>query len=306
MTDQVEQVSSAVSEAVTEKVSEHVSFLQWFWHNVLWKPGTGAMLWGGLLRLIFALLVWKLGTVIIRKITRLAEKPGVKVPMDKTMQCFMLNLLKALLHGLLVIAVVAIVGVPMASVTAVIASAGVTLGLAMQGSLSNLAGGIMLTLARPFRIGDYIETGSVGGTVGEISLFYTVLISIDNKKITVPNGSLMNANITNYSAHEKRRLDMTFLVGREADIAKVLKLLRTAIEAEKTVLLPPDAPAAPFVALTELQERGQVFTLRVWCKTKEYWDLNYALTGRIAEAFQREHIALPAQSYRALTEKEAR
>ena len=176
----------------------------------------------------------------------------------------------------------------------------------MQGSLSNLAGGIMLTLARPFRIGDYIETGSVGGTVGEISLFYTVLISVDNKKITVPNGSLMNANITNYSAHEKRRLDMTFLVGREADIAKVLKLLRTAIEAEKAVLLPPDAPAAPFVALTELQERGQVFTLRVWCKTKEYWDLNYALTGRIAEAFQREHIALPAQSYRALTEKEAR
>ena len=226
--------------------------------------------------------------------------------MDKTMKRFMLNLLRALLYALLLIAVVAIVGVPMASVTAVIASTGVTLGLAMQGSLSNLAGGIMLTLARPFRIGDYIETGSVGGTVGEISLFYTVLISIDNKKITVPNGSLMNANITNYSAHEKRRLDMTFLVGREADIAKVLKLLRTAIEAEKAVLLPPDAPAEPFVALTELKERGQVFTLRVWCKTKDYWDLNYALTGRIAEAFQREHIALPAQSYRALTEKEAR
>ena len=299
-------MTEQVSEAVTTQVAEKITFLQWFWQNVLWKPGTGAALWGLLVRLLFALLVWKLGTVIIRKITRLAEKPGVKVPMDKTMQRFMLNLLRALLYALLVIAVVAIVGVPMASVTAVIASAGVTLGLAMQGSLSNLAGGIMLTLARPFRIGDYIETGSVGGTVGEISLFYTVLISIDNKKITVPNGSLMNANITNYSAHEKRRLDMTFLVGREADIAKVLQLLRTEIEAEKAVLLPPDAPAAPFVALTELKERGQVFTLRVWCKTKDYWDLNYALTGRIAEAFQREHIALPAQSYRALTEKEAR
>ena len=299
-------MTEQVSDAVTTQVAERITFLQWFWQNVLWKPGTGAALWGLLVRLLFALLVWKLGTVIIRKVTRLAEKPGVKVPMDKTMQRFMLNLLRALLYGLLVIAVVAIVGVPMASVTAVIASAGVAPGLAMQGSLSNLAGGIMLTIARPFRIGDYIETESVGGTVGEISLFYTVLISIDNKKITVPNGSLMNANITNYSAHEKRRLDMTFLVGREADIAMVLKLLRAAIEAEKAVLLPPDAPAAPFVALTELQERGQVFTLRVWCKTKEYWDLNYALTGRIAEAFQREHIALPAQSYRALTEKEAR
>ena len=299
-------MTEQVSEAVTTHVAEKITFLQWFWQNVLWKPGTGAALWGLLVRLLFALLVWKLGTVIIRKVTRLAEKPGVKVPMDKTMKRFMLNLLRALLYVLLLIAVVAIVGVPMASVTAVIASTGVTLGLAMQGSLSNLAGGIMLTLARPFRIGDYIETGSVGGTVGEISLFYTVLISIDNKKITVPNGSLMNANITNYSAHEKRRLDMTFLVGREADIAKVLKLLRTEIEAEKAVLLPPEAPAAPFVALTELKERGQVFTLRVWCKTKDYWDLNYALTGRIAEAFQREHIALPAQSYRALTEKEAR
>ena len=299
-------MTEQVSEAVTTHVAEKITFLQWFWQNVLWKPGTGAALWGLLVRLLFALLVWKLGTVIIHKVTRLAEKPGVKVPMDKTMKRFMLNLLRALLYALLLIAVVAIVGVPMASVTAVIASTGVTLGLAMQGSLSNLAGGIMLTLARPFRIGDYIETGSVGGTVGEISLFYTVLISIDNKKITVPNGSLMNANITNYSAHEKRRLDMTFLVGREADIAKVLKLLRTAIEAEKAVLLPPDAPAEPFVALTELKERGQVFTLRVWCKTKDYWDLNYALTGRIAEAFQREHIALPAQSYRALTEKEAR
>ena len=107
-------MTEQVSEAVTTQVAEKITFLQWFWQNVLWKPGTGAALWGLLVRLLFALLVWKLGTVIIRKITRLAEKPGVKVPMDKTMQRFMLNLLRALLYALLVIAVVAIVGVPMA------------------------------------------------------------------------------------------------------------------------------------------------------------------------------------------------
>ena len=143
MTDQVEQVSSAVSEAVTEKVSEHVSFLQWFWHNVLWKPGTGAMLWGGLLRVVFAALLWWVGTRLIRKILGLSLKPKMQLPVDRTMRRFLLNATRTALYALLVLAVIVVLGIPMASVTAVVASTGVTLGLAMQGALSNLAGGII-------------------------------------------------------------------------------------------------------------------------------------------------------------------
>lgn len=306
MTDQVGQVSEAVSEAVTEKVTEHVTFLQWFWHNVLWKPGTGEMLWGMVLRVIFALLLWKLGTRIIRRVLRLTERPRIRMTMDQTMQSFLGSLTRALLYGLLLLAVIAVVGVPMASVTAVVASTGVTLGLGMQGALANLAGGLMLTLTRPFAIGDYIEVGeNVGGNVTEISLFYTVLNGIDNKKITLPNGNLMNSNIKNYSAHPKRRLDLSFLVGREADIATVRDVLAAAIAAEKArVLAPPDAAAAPFVSLTEIQEKGLVFTLRVWCQNQDYWDLNFALTTRIAEAFQQRHIALPAAAYRMTAKEE--
>jgi len=207
---------------------------------------------------------------------------------------------------LLVGGVIAVLGILMASVAAVVASTGVTLGLAMQGALSNLAGGIMLTLTRPFAIGDYIEAAQVGGTVDEIGLFYTVLVGIDNKKITVPNGSLMNANITNYSSMAKRRLDLTFLVGRNEDPERVKEILRAAIAAESAVLQPPDAVAAPFVALTELQEKGLLFTLRVWCKNPDYWNLNFALTERIAKAFQQEHISPPAQPYRAVAENEER
>ena len=290
MTDQVGQVSNAVSEAVTEKVTEHVTFVQWFWHNVLWKPGTGEMLWGMLLRVVFAALLWWIGTRLIRKILGLSLRSKMQLPMDRTMRRFLLNATRTVLYALLVLAVIAVLGIPMASVTAVVASTGVTLGLAMQGALSNLAGGIMLTLTRPFAIGDYIEAAQVGGTVDEIGLFYTVLVGIDNKKITVPNGSLMNANITNYSSMAKRRLDLTFLVGRN----------------ESAVLQPPDAVAAPFVALTELQEKGLLFTLRVWCKNPDYWNLNFALTERIAKAFQQEHISPPAQPYRAVAENEER
>ena len=221
----------------------------------------------------------------------------MQLPMDRTMRRFLLNATRTALYALLVLAVIAVLGIPMASVTAVVASTGVTLGLAMQGALSNLAGGIMLTLTRPFAIGDYIEAAQVGGTVDEIGLFYTVLVGI---------GSLMNANITNYSSMAKRRLDLTFLVGRNEDPERVKEILRAAIAAESAVLQPPDAVAAPFVALTELQEKGLLFTLRVWCKNPDYWNLNFALTERIAKAFQQEHISPPAQPYRAVDENEER
>ena len=143
MTDQVGQVS----EAVAEKVTEHVTFVQWFWHNVLWKPGTGEMLWGMLLRVVFAALLWWIGTRLIRKILGLSLRPKMQLPMDRTMRRFLLNVTRTALYALLVLAVIVVLGIPMASVTAVVASTGVTLGLAMQGALSNLAGGIMLIVA---------------------------------------------------------------------------------------------------------------------------------------------------------------
>jgi len=118
MTDQVGQVSNAVSEAVTEKVTEHVTFVQWFWHNVLWKPGTGEMLWGMLLRVVFAALLWWIGTRLIRKILGLSLRSKMQLPMDRTMRRFLLNATRTALYALLVLAVIAVLGIPMASAPA--------------------------------------------------------------------------------------------------------------------------------------------------------------------------------------------
>lgn len=147
-------------------------------------------------RLLLALLVLLLGRLMIRSLLRLLDKSRLLTRAEGTVRSFTRSFIKIGLHLLLTISIIGILGVPMASVITVLASAGVTVGLALQGALSNLAGGVMLMLFRPFRQGDYISAAGVEGTVREVTLFYTVLMTVDNKRITVPNGGLMNATIT--------------------------------------------------------------------------------------------------------------
>ena len=240
-------------------------------------------------KLLFAGLLFLVGSYCIRKFISFLPKSRIGGKIDPTARTFFLNFLRFVLYFLLGISCIGILGVPMASVITLIASAGVAVGLAMQGSLSNLAGGIMLLLFRPFRVHDYIKSGNDEGTVKEVSIFYTVIISPDNKKISIPNGNLMNSNIINCSAEPLRRVDLSFSVAREEEVEKVEKALKNAIEGDKRILHKPEV----FCGLAEVHEGNLSFAIRAWTENANYWDLYNTINKRVILEFEREGIACP-------------
>lgn len=241
-------------------------------------------------RLLLALLVLLLGRLMIRSLLRLLDKSRLLTRAEGTVRSFTRSFIKIGLHLLLTVSTIGILGVPMASVITVLASAGVTVGLALQGALSNLAGGVMLMLFRPFRQGDYISAAGVEGTVREVTLFYTVLMTVDNKRITVPNGGLMNATITDSSSEALRRADLCFTCARGEAPARVQALLRETVLADARVLPQPEL----FARLTGVTDRALEFTVRAWCRSEDYWALYYDLTQRITETMAEHRIPSPA------------
>ena len=213
--------------------------------------------------------------------------------MDKiegTVRTFILSFLKAGLYAILAISIIGIMGVPMASVVAVLASAGVAIGLALQGALSNLAGGIMLMIFKPFHQGDYVSAAGVEGVIKEVTLFYTVILTLDNKRITVPNGSLMNANITDYSAEELRRVDLQFACAKSEAPAKIQDMMIAAMKANPKVLSDPE----PFARISGGTNEAMEFTVRAWCKSDDYWDVYFDLTQKITESMAENGVKAPA------------
>lgn len=241
-------------------------------------------------RLLQALLVLLLGRLMIRSLLRLLDKSRLLTRAEGTVRSFTRSFIRIGLHLLLTVSIIGILGVPMASVITVLASAGVTVGLALQGALSNLAGGVMLMLFRPFRQGDYISAAGVEGTVREVTLFYTVLMTVDNKRITVPNGGLMNATITDSSSEALRRADLCFTCARGEAPARVQALLRETVLADARVLPQPEL----FARLTGVSDRALEFTVRAWCRSEDYWALYYDLTQRITETMAEHRIPSPA------------
>ena len=241
-------------------------------------------------KIILALVVLIVGSAVIKKIVKLVAKSKGMNKVEGTVRSFIVSFVKIGLYVVLVISIIGILGVPMASVVAVLASAGVAVGLALQGALSNLAGGIMLMIFRPFRQGDYIEAAGVDGVVQEVTLFYTVLLSLDNKRITVPNGSLMNANVVNYSAEELRRVDLTFGCAKSEAPAQIQDLMMEVVKANSKVLSAPE----PFARLSGGSNEAMEFTVRAWCKGEDYWDVYFDLTQAITEAMGAKGVQAPA------------
>ena len=241
-------------------------------------------------KIILALVVLIVGSALIKKVVKLVAKSKGLKKVEGTVQTFVVSFVRIGLYVILVISIIGILGVPMASVVAVLASAGVAVGLALQGALSNLAGGIMLMIFRPFRQGDYIEAAGVDGVVQEVTLFYTVLLSLDNKRITVPNGSLMNANVVNYSAEELRRVDLTFACAKSEAPAQIQALMMEAMKANEKVLSAPE----PFARLSGGTNEAMEFTVRAWCKGEDYWDVYFDLTQAITEAMGAKGVQAPA------------
>ena len=255
------------------------------------------MLTGTAGSIVGAIVILIVGLIVIKYVMKVLRKLKGFEKLDQTTTRFILNCIKWILYVMLIIAVIGMLGVPMAEVIAVLASAGVAVGLALQGALSNLAGGILLMILRPFRVGDYIDAAGASGFVQAINLFYTVILTIDNKRITVPNGSLMNSNVVDYSAEEKRRVDLVFACAKSEKPAEIQQCILDAVATSKYALQDPE----PFARISGGTNESMEFTVRVWCKTEDYWDLYFELNQSIVEAFAAKGVQAPA--LRVLNEK---
>lgn len=241
------------------------------------------------LKLLGAILVLIVGVKLVKTLSKWIKKSPKLDKLDDSLRSFLVSFSKIVLYIVLVITVAMILGIPATSFITILASCGVAIGLALQGSLSNFAGGLMILFFKPFKVGDYIEASGESGTVKDISVVYTTLITPDNKRITIPNGTLTNSVIENYSTEKLRRVDMNFSVSYDADIEQVKKIIETEIVAHSKALKDP----APFVRLTAHGDSALTFTARVWCKNSDYWDVNIDLTESIKLAFDKNGIEIP-------------
>jgi small conductance mechanosensitive channel len=241
------------------------------------------------LSLISAGLTLVIGLFIINKLVGGAFSYMIKKDIDATLRPFLRDLLNFGLKGMLFIAVIGMVGVQMSSFIAVLGGAALAVGLALQGSLSNFAGGMIILILKPYRVGEFIETGSIMGTVNEIQIFYTVLLTADNKTITLPNGPMANTNIVNYSRQGTRRLDMKFGVAYGTDAEVVKNILREIAEADKRVLKDKDI----LIRMVEMADSSVNFNFRVWVNNDDYWPMYYDFNEKVYSAFNDKGISIP-------------
>lgn len=241
-------------------------------------------------KIVYALIVFLVGRLIIKWAVKVFANGKLFQKMDPSVKSFVHSLLKILLYMLLIIVDIEILGIPMTSVITVLASAGLAIGLALQGALSNFAGGLMILVFRPFVVGDYISAAGVEGTVGSITVFYTILTTVDNKRVTVPNGTLMNANVVNYSSEALRRVDLTFKTAPEMDENIVRGCMRRA--AEKCTKVCHDQEL--FADITGYGGNAVEYTLKAWCKNEDYWDVYYELVAGVKAAFDEKSVVAPS------------
>lgn len=241
------------------------------------------------LRILYAVLIIIIGLKLTKFFAKRCEKSKWYHKIDRSVAHFIVTSLNVILKILIFVSAALVLGIPATSFVAILTSAGVAIGLALQGSLSNFAGGLMILIFKPFRIGDYIESSEVSGTVQDISIFYTVLITPDNKTIHCPNGALSNTHVTNYSEQETRRVDIPVSVSYDADVKTVKQLLSETASANKMIL--PDV--APFVRLSECADSSLDFTVRVWCKNADYWTVKFDLTESIHANLSAAGIEIP-------------
>lgn len=242
-----------------------------------------------LFRGIFALLIIFVGWKLVKWLLKILDKGKLFSKLDSTVRSFLSSTVGIVLKVLLVVSAAIVLGIPESSFLTLLASGGVAVGLALQGSLSNFAGGLMLLIFKPFKEGDYIKTADNEGTVISVNVFYTVIRTFENQHITLPNGGLTNAAIVNYSAEETRRLDLRFGVAYGSDINKVREILSEIAEKSRFVLEDP----SPAVILDSQSDSSLDFILRCWTKKEEYWDAKNTLTEEVTKKFFEEGVEIP-------------
>ena len=260
--------------------------------ETLIKDMTGQLIWV-VLKIAVALLIYFLGRWLIHHIIHLMDLSFERRKVDRSVRSFLRSLVRGTVYTILALVVIQLLGFNTTSLVALLAASGFGIGMALSGTLQNFAGGIMVMFMHPYRIGDYIEAQGQAGTVKEIKLFSTVITTTDNKRIYIPNSSISNASVNNYSAETMRRVDwkISLAYGDDVDVAK--QTMSAMIEADPRVLHAPEAPANPFVALSELADSSIVMLARVWVRTADYWDLYFDMNERFYRELPEKGLHFP-------------
>jgi len=241
------------------------------------------------LKILFALVIFIVGKWIAGIIKGVLQKGMKKKDVDPTLIGFLSSIVYYLLMVIIVIAAISKLGIQTTSFIAVLGAAGLAVGLALQGSLSNFASGVLLIMFRPFKVGDFVEAGGVNGVVDEIGILVTTMHSPDNKKIVVPNSQVMNSHIVNFNGHETRRCDMVFGIGYSDDIDKAKAILADIIAADERCLKEP----AVTIALSELGDSSVNFVVRPWVKAGDYWGVLFDTHEAVKKRFDAEGVSIP-------------
>jgi len=257
------------------------------WNEVMGLIQTQGIEFG--LNLLTAIIIFYVGKMAVGLVVRGMRKVMRRQEVDKTLETFVCNLVRMILLVIVVIAAIGALGIETTSFIAIFGAAGLAVGLALQGSLSNFASGVLIVLFRPYRVGDFIEAAGINGVVEQVQILTTVLKTGDNKQIIVPNGQIMDSIITNFSANDTRRVDMTVGVSYDDDLDKVRSTIEELVAAEERIL---DEPACT-IAVAALADSSVNFIVRPWVKTSDYWGVMFDLTEAIKKRFDKEGISFP-------------
>lgn len=239
--------------------------------------------------LLYALVVLILGLMVVKMITGSMKKMMLKSNMDNSLVPFLTSLIGTTLKILVVISALGMLGIEMTSFIALLGAAGLAIGMALSGTLQNFAGGVMILIFKPFKVGDFINAQGHSGSVKEIQIFNTILNTPDNKIIIIPNGGLSTSSMTNFSALETRRVDWTFGIAYGDDVDKAEAVLQKLIDADKRILKDP----ASFIAVGELADSSVNFVVRAWVNAADYWGVYFDMNKAVYKTFDKEGLSIP-------------
>ena len=277
----MQETTEAVTTA-SEKITTSTYWENKFDEMLKWITTNG-------IKMVLALIVLFIAFKIVNVVAKRIKKNMVKRKCDPTFTIIIVNVFRKGIKILLFISYLAFIGIDTASIGAVIASCGVGIGLALQGSLSNLAGGIIIVIVRPFKLGDYIEAQGEGGTVEDIRIFFTYIVTPDNRTVMIPNGVLANGVIRNNSMKDRRRVDFNFTVAYNSNLKLVKETLLNLVSSDDRVLKDP----APFAQISKYGESSITFTVRAWAKSTDYWPLYFSIMEQVKEEFDKVGIVIP-------------
>ncbi len=262
-----------------ENLSSFISSPEQLWSLILTYGG----------KILLALLTLGIGLWLIGRLTKVLKRVFEVRAYEKTLQKFLLQVISVLLKVLLLVSVVSMVGVQVTSFIALLGAAGIAFGMALSGTLQNFAGGVMLLILKPFKVGDYIEAQGYAGTVTEVQIFHTVLHTPDKKTIIIPNGPLSNGAAVNFSASPVRRVDLTFGIGYGDNIDKARQLIMDILTSDQRVLKDP----APFTGVVSLGDSSVNIVTRAWVNAGDYWDVYFYLNEKVKKTFDENGVSIP-------------